>query len=295
MTIKKLFSVMKNDGGMLIPAIDRYLLSQNTNEDEDADRGHGLNSPSGIGGCIRAQYYRRMGEQSGDIIEPRTRRIFDNGHGVHDRIQTYLEKCGKLLMREVPIWDENSQVIGHCDGVVKISPIQLAILEIKSINDNGFNAIVDAKEEHKKQAQIYMWAIETLREKIHNDKKFNEEKYLKAYKKLMEGFVQEGHKYTKEQKIEHSLDNMRQIIKLLREYPKKITQMIFLYENKNNQELKEYVVNWDESFLDGIMEDIKVINTCVKNKVLIERPEMAQNKSCSFCRYCNFKNSCWRV
>lgn len=286
---------MKNDGGMLIPAIDRYLLAQNHNEDEDSDRGHGLNSPSGIGGCLRAQYYRRMGEQSGDIIEPRTRRIFDNGHGVHDRLQTYLEKCGKLLMREVPIWNPEYETIGHCDGVVKLSPIQLAILEIKSINDNGFSAIVDAKEEHKKQAQIYMWAIENLRQKIHSEKGFDEEKFLGGYEKLMNGFVQDGRKYSKDQKIAHALDNMRLIIKLLKEYPKKITQMIFLYENKNNQELKEYVVTWNDNFLDEILADIVTINKAVAKKKTPERPELAQNKSCSFCRYCNFKNSCWRV
>lgn len=73
---------MKNDGGLLIPAIDRYLLSLEKVESDDDDRGHGLNSPSGVGSCIRSQYFRRMGEASNDIIEPRVKRIFDNGHGV---------------------------------------------------------------------------------------------------------------------------------------------------------------------------------------------------------------------
>lgn len=294
MSLKKLFSVMKNDGGLLIPAIDRYLLNQSIAEDDDADRGHGLNSPSGIGGCIKAQFYRRTGEASNDIIEPRTRRIFDNGHGVHDRLQTYLEKCGKLMMREVPVWNKDYEVIGHCDGVVKISPIQLAILEIKSINDNGFNALMDAKEEHKKQAQVYMWAIEELRLKL-ADKKFNEKKYLDEYKKLMQGFVQEGHKYTKEQKIEHAINNMKTIISLLKEHPKKITEMIFLYENKNSQDLKEYSVKWDNDFVATILDSVTVLNKHVKENTVPARPEDAPNKSCSFCRYCNYKNTCWRV
>ena len=293
MGLKKLFAVMKNDGGIVIPAIDRYLMSKNADPD-DEDRGHGLNSPSGIGGCLRAQFYRRMGEASGDIIEPRAQRIFDNGHGVHDRLQTYLEKADKLLMREVPVWVEEKETIGHCDGVIKISPIQLAILEIKSINDNGFNALVDAKEEHKKQAQVYMWAIDLLRQKV-SDPKFNKKKYLAGYKKLMEGFVQEGNRFTKEQKIQHSLECMDKIIDLLKEYPKKITQMIFLYENKNNQELKEYSVSWNDEFLSEIIDNIDLVNEKVKKKQMPERPLEAQNKSCSFCRYCGYKTSCWRV
>ena len=292
--LKKLFNVMKNDGGLLIPAIDRYLLSLEKVESDDDDRGHGLNSPSGVGSCIRSQYFRRMGEASNDIIEPRVKRIFDNGHGVHDRLQTYLEKCGKLLMREVPVYNEEYETIGHCDGVLKISPIQLAILEIKSINDSGFNSLITEKEEHRVQAQVYMWAIEMLRQEVLK-KGFNKSAYLKRYEKLLNSFVKEGNKYSKKEKVAHGVKCMSDIIDLLIQYPKKITQMYFLYENKNTQDLKEYVVNWDEEYVKSILEQLVSINNHVSSEKLPERPEEAKNKSCSFCRYCHYKLSCWKV
>jgi hypothetical protein len=294
LSLKKVFNVLKKKG-TLIPAIDKYLLGLPS----DNDRGHGLNSPSGVSSCPRSQVYNRRGEKRDGILEPRTLRIFNNGTHTHVRLQEYLLKCGLLLMDEVPVYSKKYQILGHTDGIIRLNKFSLAILEIKSINSNGFSNLIDAKDEHKEQAQVYMYCTEIFRQEIRKCKTKRElnkfrSSFLGELRKLMETFVVEGHKFTKEEKIDFELKKWDNLIDILWDCTKPITEMIFLYENKDNQELKEYSVMWDEERVAEILEKYEYINEYIEKDEIPDRPEEAKGKSSSVCRWCNYKYTCWK-
>ena len=80
---------------LCIPAIDLVLMRDKGTE----DRGHGWNSPSGIGGCMRASYYTRTGViKTNANDDPRAIRILNNGTFVHERLQSYLKKSGIVII-----------------------------------------------------------------------------------------------------------------------------------------------------------------------------------------------------
>ena len=67
--------------------------------------------------------------------------------------------------------------------------------------------------------------------------------------------------------------------------------VIFLYENKNNQELKEYTVTRDNELIEGILERYNELNLAIENNELPERE--GTSKSCATCRWCNYKLECF--
>ena len=55
----------------------------------------------------------RTGEETASTIDARTQRIFDNGTGMHERIQAYLKAEGSLVFDEIPLIDEDLKIQGH--------------------------------------------------------------------------------------------------------------------------------------------------------------------------------------
>ena len=84
----------------------------------------------------------------------------------HERIQNYLLEMNLLICDEVPLLNEEYNIQGHTDGFLDLPEDEVAILEIKSINDNQFNQLKDAKEEHKKQGLIYLYCAEERRQQL---------------------------------------------------------------------------------------------------------------------------------
>ena len=154
MALKAVFSAMKREG-YIVKDLDLYLLGLSAT---DEDRAIDVNAPSQAGVCMRARYYARTGApRDGASIDARTRRIFDNGTKTHERLQEYLLKQGMLLMDEVPVHNYEYNIQGHTDGVLKLSASERGILEIKSINSNGFSSLKGAKEDHRKQGLVYIF------------------------------------------------------------------------------------------------------------------------------------------
>ena len=148
MALKSVFNAMKREG-YVIKDLDLYLLSLNG---EDNDRAIDVNAPSQIGGCLRSRYYSRtQASRDTNAVDARTRRIFDNGTKTHERLQQYLEEQGMLLMDEVPVYNATYNIQGHTDGILALGAVEKGVLEIKSINSNGFSNLKTVKEEHRKQ------------------------------------------------------------------------------------------------------------------------------------------------
>lgn len=291
MSLKKVFNSLK-DTGIVLPKLNKFLLTVG----DDADRGHGYNSPSGVGSCPRSQFYVRTAVKKDGVIDARTRRIFDNGHHVHDRIQSYLKEEGCLLIDECPVWDWDLKILGHTDGILRVNKFSLAILEIKSINSNAYSHLTTAKPEHQMQAQVYMYCVEKLRKTIQEAEDFDSIKaeLLQRYYDLLETFVEGGSRYTKDEKINFQVDTMEKIINILYATPRPIDTMSVLYENKDNQDIKEFVIKWDENLVEEIKEKYEAINEAVEENDEPKRPDDATSKSSQFCRYCNYTYQCWK-
>lgn len=294
MGISSMFQAMKKEGYVSAP-IDRYLFQQ---ANKPNDRAVDVNAPSQAGKCIRANYYMRKQYDSDGNIDPRTQRIFDNGTYTHERLQAYLTDMELLIMDEVPLIDDKYNIQGHTDGFLDLGN-EVAILEIKSINDKQFNQLKDAKEEHKKQGLIYLYCAEERRLFLHRTYKTVEE-FNKSWETRYRYFefhyqhMKSGSKYTREEKIKNEvlLNMLSDNILFYTKTP--ITKVVFLYENKNNQELKEFVVERNvttEPILKDVLLRYEILNTCCANDET--PPREGTSKSCTTCRWCDYKSMCW--
>ncbi len=95
-------------------------------------------------------------------VPPRVQRIFDNGHGVHDRLQGYLKDIGVLIQTEVLLSNAEYEIEGTCDGIIEVGD-KKGVLEIKSINQNQFYALYEPKPDHLIQLNIYMFCLDLSR------------------------------------------------------------------------------------------------------------------------------------
>ena len=296
MSLKNLFNAMKKEGIITSP-LDRYLFEQ---ANKPNDRAVNVNAPSQAGRCNRANYYMRKQYEQDGSIDPRTQRIFDNGTYTHERLQAYLIDMGLLHMDEVPIINDEYNIQGHTDGFINLKN-EVAILEIKSINDNQFGQLKDAKDEHKRQGLIYLFCAEERRRWLHEHYSTPEEfnasyderyKYFESRYQHMKG----GRKFTREQKIRNEvlLNMLSDNILFYTDRP--VTKVVFLYENKNNQELKEFMVERNlltEPILQDVLVRYKELNKCCDTNTVPDRE--GTSKSCMMCKFCPYKNECWVV
>ena len=290
MAFKSVFSSMKQEG--LIKQIDQYLLTRHT----DGDRANVTNSPSSALGCVRANYYQRSNTPR-EPVDGRVQRIFDNGHGMHERIQGYLRDMGVLLMDEVPLMNEDYEIQGHTDGILAVVKKRLdwvRVLELKSINGRGFQALREPLEKHKAQAQVYLFCAEEQR--LYLQKKYptllefkrsalaRRKMYRKKYLHL-----EDGEKWTRGQKINFKVNQHMMMDEILYHVKKPIEEAVVLYECKDTQNMKEYVIKMDEVLMDEVLYKFEQSNEAWDKKKL--PPRECKNKSEG--RFCNFVNTCF--
>ena len=293
MSMKSLFNTVKQKDG-LVKQLDQFLLKHDTHV-EDGDRKSVTNSPSSALGCSRANYYQREGIQK-DVIEPRVRRIFDNGHGVHARLQGYLTAMGFLLMDEVPLFNAEYEIQGHTDGIGTLSknPKVCEILEIKSINTNQFSKLREPKEEHRAQAQVYIFTAEEHRKmlkiKYPTRKDFVRSRFKrwKRYEKLYQHLT-DGSNFTRAEKIKYKVNQHMKMDKILYDLIKPITKAIVLYEDKNTQELKEFLIEMDEGLMHEVLEKYQINNEYWKMQQVPPRECKAKTEG----RWCPYVHHCF--
>ena len=297
MALKDMFQAMRKEGYITAP-LDRYLYEQ---ANRPNDRAVNVNAPSQAGKCNRANYYMRNQVEGDGGIDPRTQRIFDNGTYTHERLQGYMIDMDLLLMDEVPLINVKYNIQGHTDGFLNLDP-EVAILEIKSINSRGFADLKDAKEEHKKQGLIYLYCAEERRLYLRDTYKTEEEcnasyderaEFFRGHYQHMKG----GRKFTREEKIQNEVDLNLLSDNILFHTDTPITKVIFLYENKDTQELKEFVFERTistEPILTEVLNDYEYLNECCDCGTIPPRPDGA-SKSSMMCKWCGYKNTCYVV
>lgn len=293
MGVKELLNTStKYNKDSITARIDNYLA---TNVEEN-DRAVDVNSPSQVFKCMRSLYYARTGAESDGFIDPRLQRIFDNGTHMHLRTQEYLTKEGSLVMDECPCIDAEANIQGHTDGILKMTEQEYAILELKSMNSILFGKLKEPKPEHIAQAMIYMYCTECRRQELvsmtEDEFKFSLDDRVDFYRSRYQ-HLKAGKKHTKEEKIQHNILTNLRLDNLLRTIKRPIDRIVFLYENKDNQELKEFVIEYDDDLMCDILDFYDQVNYYVANKKV--PPREGTSKSCNICRFCSYRNECYVV
>ena len=118
--------------------------------------------PSSIRGCKRSMYYDRIGTDPVERVDASLRMIFNMGHALHDMIQEHYEGLPGFEP-EVAVEFPYLNIYGHCDGVFWE---QGWVLEIKTVSDAIYGALVRPKVDHIWQVHCYMFALDIPRTQL---------------------------------------------------------------------------------------------------------------------------------
>lgn len=248
-------------------------------------RRYDIFHPSAWGYCLRKIAYQFYNEQqkflpqTQDQVDVRMERVYDNGHGVHARWHNYLSnsgflrgwwkclKCDAEYGTEDPLgifspekdpeWacacgqraleyeevlvksDPQYNFEGHVDAVLDVrgsvfeqgNDFDLFLCDFKTIKDEYFSELREAKYEHVIQVHIYMWILG-------------------------------------------------------------INGAVVLYENKDNQHIKEMFVPRDEKIISQIKEQAVWLVEVLRHRKLPPRPD-GFSLSKFPCRMCEFRKICY--
>ena len=117
----------------------------------------GVFYPSSLGNlCDRFLYNSYNGLVQEQVIDAKTKRIFDCGDYLGYRYEKYFEKMGLLIGTELPVKNELPPISGRIDFLIKHDQLSVVIIELKSINQRGFKALSQPKDDHYIQIQLYL-------------------------------------------------------------------------------------------------------------------------------------------
>ena len=138
-------------------AIDEQLSKKNQTTFKKVGGFH----PSYTNQCSRYWYYLFEGANVTSDFSPQTHRIFDNGHAVHERLYSYFRDMGILVDEEIKVTYSDPPIEGTADGIINWYGDKL--IELKSISSEGFHyrqIYKKPKDDHYRQAQIYMHCLD---------------------------------------------------------------------------------------------------------------------------------------
>lgn len=249
----------------LLGPVERYILARKP----DGSRRQDILHPSELAKsdfCPRAAYLRLSGVPARpEKPNLRLQSIFDEGHAIHGKWQKYLAEMGVLYgmwdsgewalsadvdltttsYREVPLHDDSLRIAGHSDGWVK-GLGEDCLIEIKSI---GSGTIRFEQPSLLRGGDLFS-----------------------AWRDIRRPFpthVRQGQLYL-------ALANRMHASGLLASAPQEI---VFLYELKADQSVKEFVVTYDPMIAKDALDDAYDIVAAL---------DAGEEPECRFpdCKYC---------
>lgn len=234
--------------------------------------------------CPRASYYTITGEVKKEERLTFSRlNVFEEGHAIHHKWQTLLWKAGvlagdwdcetcdhtwgatapdtcpscggvRIRYREVPVHSAEYRILGHSDGKV-VDKQGTALLEVKSV---GVGTV-----RFEKPKLFADYANGTL----------NIDGLWQNIKQPFASHVRQGNLYL---------------------FCTGIEEIVFIYEWKPTQEVKEFTVRYNEEIVKPILDGCKLVIECLSENVAPERPDWAESKTCTGCKYCPYQKACWK-
>jgi len=280
-TLKKLVDAGKKNT-RVVGSVERWLLAQ----PKDTSRPTDVIHPSAMvkpDWCHRAEYYTLQGAEPAPSKFKASMKqylVFEEGHRIHDRWQTWFWNMGKIYgkwqclsplcsktfyelspsvclycgsgikYREVPVFSPAHSISGHADGWLKGFKDDL-LLEIKSVGEGS------VRWEDPAGWKAY----------DQNFKKYWSDMHQPFYSHLMQAQV-----YMKLLEIMNPED-----------HPK---EAVFIYESKVDQEIKELIVRKSDFGVTELFDAALMINECIKNQTP-PSCNVSQGKSCYKCEVYN--------
>ncbi|HLO11185.1 MAG TPA: Dna2/Cas4 domain-containing protein [Pseudoneobacillus sp.] len=236
----------------LVNIIHNSIIFQNA--EESAKHAGGKFYPSSIGKCLRAIVLQMMGVQ-GEEIEPRGLSIMNNGTYFHERMEKTLTQAGIVVASELPLKNPELLISGRLDLIIKNFEEHKPNKKIiKLLNDAG-DAVYEGPSN-----DVLIVELKSI-----NDKGFQ---YLQKKNEPKEEHVWQLHLYMHMTGIHRGL---------------------LLYENKNDQNLMDYFVDYDKNIADSVMLKIKKAAYYYKSGKL---PQCEFAKDSFQCKYCSYKQYC---
>lgn len=266
---------------ILLGQVERHVVTQKLDNERESHVIH----PSEIcksDTCHRQIYYRIVGaEAKTDGIDTsfHLERVFEEGHDIHHKWQTWLWQMGKLYgyweclnceawwyarspeqclscgappkwirYREVPVKADDYLISGHADGEV-----DEGLIEVKSIGVGTLR--FEAPGFHDK-FQSGEWTLQDT---------------WNAIKRPFPTHVRQGMIYC---------------------FCKQKDQVIFIYEWKPTQMVKEFVVKYNEEIIEPVLEACLDIKYAVEKEKPLPRPKWA-SPTAKACKACVYKEVCY--
>lgn len=283
----------------LLDIVNKRLTDNAVAAVENKERDYTHFHPSEWDNCKRKiayAYYEAMGFIEIDLaalkVDPRSERIFDNGHSMHDRWRKYMSWTNALLGRwmclnhtahKTPKIHGLEEKLGIpkpsiCDcGASEFEYVEVGFLDPETLWGGHVDAIIDNE----------IAGITAGYEKIQCS---DEERFLVVDFKTMNDYE---FRRLEDPKPQHNTQMQIYLYLSGLKYGK------FLYENKNNQETKEFLVPRDDRLLEVKKAE------ALSLKSLVETPNSKggrslpkrgyDSKTCWQCRQCKFRADCWDV
>jgi hypothetical protein len=279
------YKTMMRAKGRLLPLVEQVAAKEAASKNSHRDTKH--LHPSELSKkdwCARAAVYKITDVPGADESVAFGRlNIFAEGNSIHAKWQTWLWKAGilsgvwnckacgvvwvgvsptacvscksdRIKYGEVPLSNDEHRILGHADGEI-CDKDGAALIEIKSVG------IGTVRFEKPSLFMDYSKGELTI------------DKVWKEIKTPFASHIRQGNIYM---------------------YCTGIDTMVFIYEWKPTQEVKEFVVKYNPDIMEPILENCKTVIDHLENETTPERPSWATVSSCSGCKFCPYKKVCWK-
>lgn len=153
---------LPDDGFDIVELFKFYLIKEQNDPANNIAKPRAF-YPSSFGNtCRRALYYHRIGAEHQKRWTTEDLLLFKAGDAYHTALQDLIKDHGGVLIED-RIRIDDIDTNGYVDSVFKTEEW---IIEIKSIAESSYNALTKPKEDHKKQAHLYMWAHDIPRAQL---------------------------------------------------------------------------------------------------------------------------------
>lgn len=269
--------------GRLIPVVERALMRETEIRNAGRDTKHLHPSEmSKKDWCPRSSWYKIKGYPAPlENLSFQRLNVFAEGHSIHHKWQTWLQKAGVLCglwgcntcsnsfyadapnicqscfgkdiyYREVPIRHDDLHIMGHADGEI-IDNEGRALIEIKSIGPGTVR-----------------WENPTLFNAYQN-KELTLDGMWKNIKKPFASHIRQATIYM---------------------YCRKVDTAIFIYEWKPSQEVKEFIIEFQQEIMDPIIQGCQTVVEHLDGDTPPPRPMWA-SQVMSECKKCPYNKECW--
>jgi len=282
---------------VVLDDIKKHVLSQALEEDENRDQT--VLHPSEMcksDWCWRRDYYRLRGvpvDERAANPSFRLENVWEEGHTIHRKYQTWLWEMGVLYgvfqcvrceqrwwdlaprecffceaprsdlrFREVPLTADHLHIGGHADGGLWL-PDAFRLLEIKSIGINSLR--FDAP---------HLWDMYQNNETI--------EKIWMEINRPFPVHVRQGSMY------------LYMATRGVPEVPIPMS-IIFLYEFKPNQQVKEFEVRYSPRWVEHQLAGAQMVTDALEWNRPPQRPVWAKDEMVAGCRTCAYRSTCWKI